>query len=119
MAAQLGYCGLDRRRLPLSGLELRGCWDAGPARATDAIAPAPVAAEEASEWSSPALRLREFVPVEVARRSAAPIRAVTQAGADELPEAVGTAAVLGPAPARLDPIGPMADRATLFMDAEL
>ncbi len=28
MAAQLGYCGLDRTRQPLSGEEIRGCWEA-------------------------------------------------------------------------------------------
>ena len=24
----MGYCGLDARRAPLSGLEVRGCWEA-------------------------------------------------------------------------------------------
>ncbi len=33
VAAQLGYCGLDRRRQPLSGDEIRGCWDGWPAGA--------------------------------------------------------------------------------------
>jgi hypothetical protein len=28
VAAQLGYCGLDRQRRPLRGDEIRGCWDA-------------------------------------------------------------------------------------------
>jgi hypothetical protein len=28
VAAQLGYCGLDRQRRPLSGDEIRGCWEA-------------------------------------------------------------------------------------------
>jgi hypothetical protein len=28
VAGQLGYCGLDRRRQPLTGDEIRGCWDA-------------------------------------------------------------------------------------------
>lgn len=28
VAGGLGYCGLDRRRVPLTGLELRGCWEA-------------------------------------------------------------------------------------------
>jgi hypothetical protein len=30
VAGQLGFCGLDRRRQPLQGDELRGCWEAGP-----------------------------------------------------------------------------------------
>jgi hypothetical protein len=29
VALQLGYCGLDRRRLPLVGDEIRPCWEAG------------------------------------------------------------------------------------------
>jgi hypothetical protein len=28
VAGSLGYCGLDHRRLPLHGDELRGCWEA-------------------------------------------------------------------------------------------
>jgi hypothetical protein len=31
VAAQIGYCGLDRLRQPLSGAEIRGCWEAWPA----------------------------------------------------------------------------------------
>jgi hypothetical protein len=27
VAAQLGYCGLDRSRQPLSGTEIRACWE--------------------------------------------------------------------------------------------
>ena len=30
IAGQLGYCGLDRHRLPLRGDELRGCWEGAP-----------------------------------------------------------------------------------------
>jgi hypothetical protein len=30
VAGQLGYCGLERRRAPLSGDEIRGCWQAAP-----------------------------------------------------------------------------------------
>ena len=33
MAAQLGYCGLDRRRQPLHGDEIRSCWEGRPAGA--------------------------------------------------------------------------------------
>src|SRR4051812_45153076 len=28
VAAQLGYCGLDRERRPLQGTEIRACWEA-------------------------------------------------------------------------------------------
>jgi hypothetical protein len=31
VAGQLGYCGLDRRRQPLTGEEIRGCWEGWPA----------------------------------------------------------------------------------------
>ena len=26
----MGYCGLDRQRAPLSGDEIRACWESGP-----------------------------------------------------------------------------------------
>ena len=51
---------------PLTGLELRGCWEAGPARSADAM-PAPPTGLDAEEPPSPALRLRDFVPVELVR----------------------------------------------------
>jgi hypothetical protein len=38
VAAQLGYCGLDRQRGPLTGDEIRPCWEA--ADATGATIPA-------------------------------------------------------------------------------
>jgi hypothetical protein len=41
LAADLGYCALDRRRLPLTGRELRGCWEAAvPGAAAEAPPPA-------------------------------------------------------------------------------
>jgi len=33
VAAQIGYCGLDRLRQPLTGAEIRACWEAWPAGA--------------------------------------------------------------------------------------
>jgi hypothetical protein len=46
VAAQLGYCGLDRRRQPLRGDEMRGCWEGAAiaplgigARTAETIAP--------------------------------------------------------------------------------
>ncbi len=35
LAPQVGYCGLDARRLPLRGDELRGCWSERPAADAD------------------------------------------------------------------------------------
>jgi hypothetical protein len=40
IAGQLGYCGLDPRRQPLRGDELRGCWEAGPSFEAPDEAPA-------------------------------------------------------------------------------
>jgi hypothetical protein len=37
IAAQIGYCGLDRHRRPLTGEEIRACWDAAPPQ--DAASP--------------------------------------------------------------------------------
>ena len=34
VAAQLGYCGLDRHRTPLTGDEIRPCWEAADATGT-------------------------------------------------------------------------------------
>jgi hypothetical protein len=31
LATDVGWCALDRRRRPLTGLELRGCWEGRPA----------------------------------------------------------------------------------------
>ena len=43
MAAQIGYCGLDRLRQPLSGAEIRGCWEAWPAGALRGDTPLTIA----------------------------------------------------------------------------
>ena len=73
VAAQVGYCGLDRRRLPLTGTELRGCWEAGAPRPVEvARAPTPRALGRADP-----LRLRDFVPVELLKEQTAPVPAVT------------------------------------------
>jgi hypothetical protein len=61
VAAQLGYCGLDRQRRPLAGDEIRACWEA----AAPAPEVAPVAVRPSSE-SDPArtpVRRLEFVEV--------------------------------------------------------
>lgn len=63
VAAQIGYCGLDRRRLPLRGDEMRACWEA--------VAATPiVTTPEGADTAEPpqplrtGVRPREFVPVE-------------------------------------------------------
>jgi hypothetical protein len=66
IAGQLGYCGLDARRRPLNGDELRGCWEAGPSFEVPTPRPA-------RDFVPLRPRL-EFVPVEPARkRRAAPV----------------------------------------------
>jgi len=79
IAGQLGYCGLDRRRLPLRGDELRGCWEEAPTIQLDPTAPRTAAA---AAWRPPGRRV-EFVPVDEpaaaerkpAGRPARPVRA--------------------------------------------
>jgi len=75
VAAQLGYCGLDRQRRPLSGDEIRACWEAG----ATAPEPAPTTGARASvvyadDPGDRTPRRLEFVevraaPVVVRRRS--------------------------------------------------
>src|SRR3970282_216867 len=63
IAAQLGYCVLDKRRLART--ELRGGGKPGPIRAFDGPGAAPgdhgPTDEDDQEPPSPALRLRDFV----------------------------------------------------------
>jgi tagatose-1,6-bisphosphate aldolase non-catalytic subunit AgaZ/GatZ len=44
VAANVGYCGLDRGRLPLRGDEIRACWEELPAAAAIASTDADPAA---------------------------------------------------------------------------
>jgi hypothetical protein len=118
VAAQLGYCGLDRRRLPLAGTELRGCWDAGPVRLLDATGDVPRVADldVEAEPPSPALRLRDFVPVELARHRAA--QADRQKGTLSDGPRLESEVMADIAPAT-QPAPTWSDRVTLFADAEL
>jgi hypothetical protein len=100
VAAQLGYCGLDRKRLPLIGSELRGCWEAGPTRPID-VTPGETAAVLARPDP---VRLRDFIPVSLSR-DPAPISAT--------PAASGSMADLP------DANHARADRLTLFADRDL
>ena len=47
MAGSIGYCGLDRRRQPLAGDEIRGCWEARPEGADLSLAVAVTGASAA------------------------------------------------------------------------
>jgi hypothetical protein len=127
VAAQIGYCGLDRQRLPLAGTEIRGCWEAGAARAPDGP-PVPVSraadADVEGEAPSPALRLRGFVPVELVRREAAVAAAGAASSARKRAAAARAraAAEAGPAtepPLPETPVPTSEERVTLFADGDL
>ena len=63
MAANLGYCGVDRLRAPLVGDEIRACWEAGaPLPVDDTLPRIPVFEPEGGPESRPRL---EFVELEV------------------------------------------------------
>lgn len=81
LSAEVGYCAKDRRRAPLSGLELRGCWEEGARHA-----PAPPDDGGVARSASKAtprgnggpldrpdpMRLRGFVPIDELTPPAAP-----------------------------------------------
>src|SRR5262245_7129819 len=102
LAADVGYCALDRRRLPLTGLELRGCWQGAAVHpeAASAAAPEPVRLREAA---TPAPR--SFVPVEDLARPR--------------PRRTGTAAAPSPKPLPVDASERWAERTSLFGDIDL
>jgi hypothetical protein len=60
VAGQFGYCGLDRRRSPLSGDELRGCWQNDAADRPPDSAPWAARAIDPSTTRRPR---RDFVPI--------------------------------------------------------
>jgi hypothetical protein len=75
LATDVGFCSLDRRRRPLTGLELRGCWAGRP--------PAPEVSHvpTRAQLSEGLPAVRGFVPVDEVRLPAA----VQAAVADETP----------------------------------
>lgn len=110
VAAQIGYCGLDRRRLPLRGDEIRACWEAA-SPAGQVAASGPGADVEPSPAIRTGVRPREFIPVG---------RAVQVGAPDAHGSAVGPVlAASEPVLAAAGPDGPAeADRVTLWVDAE-
>jgi hypothetical protein len=77
LSADIGWCALDPKRLPLTGREQRGCWRERPLAAAppppDAGVPTgqhfePAAADEGKErWAAPGI---QFIPVEIIGRAA-------------------------------------------------
>ena len=111
VAAQLGYCGLDRQRLALRGDEIRSCWES-PAAAVDDAAPTALAGAGplGGHEDRTAVRRLEFVPVE----PAAPARVVhgrgTTRGTDRIEP--------DPAPAAHQPAAAAETRWSLWGDVD-
>ena len=143
LAADVGYCGKDRWRSPLTGLELRACWEEGR-RSTapfGSIAPAsgaqpPVAGPALHVVQAPRervdgavvrgrrgpldrpdpMRLRGFVPLD--ELVASPAGAGGSASSEDSPSA---AAVLPPVPGPgvvIDPVERWDGRTSLFGEVE-
>jgi hypothetical protein len=95
VAAQLGYCGLDRGRQPLAGDEIRSCWEAWPhgAQATE-IVPLTIRPAAATADGVPH---REFI--EVHGRAGDPATtSVPEEAAGEVPHAAASGAPPRPSP---------------------
>ena len=133
LAADVGYCALDRHRRPLTGLELRACWaeatpsaeaSSGGARIGTGLdpdrisagrrAPVPYGADDAD--SAPA---RGFVPIEEVARAPARVvpgdlegSAPTSPALPPLPRQAAPAFLLG------EPIEGWESRTSLFGDLE-
>jgi hypothetical protein len=63
VAAQLGYCGLDRHRLPLAGNEIRECWEPKPEDGGQATAVGSLPLHPPGATTEPSL-LRNFIEVD-------------------------------------------------------
>ena len=99
VAARIGYCGLDRDRSPLAGDEIRACWVAVPAIASESDE---AATPELVPEPAPPRLIRGFVPVDavLAAAEAAPVAVavptvIRPVGAEPLPLTI----VPSPAPA--------------------
>jgi hypothetical protein len=112
VAAQLGYCGLDRQRLALRGDEIRSCWEAPSAALHDDDGvPAGVGAGPlgGADDRTPVRRL-EFIPVEPV--GDAPPRARVRRSRSPHVDPAPPAAATNPAPA------PAETRWSLWGDVE-
>lgn len=64
VAGSLGYCGLDRRRQPLTGDEIRACWEAGVGVAEALLVATGVSGTAADDPSAPGVAAPlEFIEV--------------------------------------------------------
>jgi hypothetical protein len=100
VAGSLGYCGLDRRREPLAGDEIRPCWEAWPA-GTDPTPVAPPMTLRAAGGAPTSERAAALEFVEVGDRSAADPAGRTATPAAPNPEP--SPIVAGPLPPPVEP----------------
>jgi hypothetical protein len=92
VAAQLGYCGLDRQRRPLTGDEIRACWEAtaSPAEVPAAIIPQHAESLDGPRQDRTPVRRLEFVEVRSSRPAAGRgSRATTAGQAGRMPASSG------------------------------
>lgn len=59
----MGYCGLDRRRQPLVGDEIRACWEAGAIGPAEPLPVGVSGAPSARADGAPANRKRDFIEI--------------------------------------------------------
>lgn len=117
LSAEVGWCALDAKRKPLTGLEQRGCWQERPA-AADALPLEIDARAGRSGWTpafdedidaEPAL---DFVPVEL-------LRPVVISTDPALPKGEAPEAVAPPLPELpADVEEPWSERTSLFGELE-
>jgi hypothetical protein len=122
LAADVGWCAFDPKRLPLTGLEQRGCWQerphselgvsSGDGRSSGRPSVA-LEDDEGLELIPARVTIRDFVPVELLGP-----KVVSSDLPGALDEAPGTrsAPVAPPIEAEIEP--PAVDRTSLFGDLE-
>jgi hypothetical protein len=112
----VGYCGLDRRRVPLTGAEHRGCWVAHLQAAASEPAPANLAGDP--DRAVHRLRPAGTIAVERAPRPGIVEGFVPVELADHGPRALQATDPAPPPPPVIEAFDSWPDRETLFGDGE-
>jgi hypothetical protein len=99
VAGSLGYCGLDRRRQPLTGDEIRACWEAAAGGAEASLVAAAVIATAEDEALPPG-RTAPLQFIEVRGRLAAE---PTQPSVEPVEPELAAAALSSDSPAVVSP----------------
>jgi hypothetical protein len=87
VAAKIGFCGLDPRRLPLDGDEIRPCWEAGSSAAAPSItAVAPPESLLAGHNAASGLAFIEVVATSNAGPSPATGTVTSRSGTPDAPD---------------------------------